>query len=169
MDKTHGRGPLLSSSGCRGLKAAAAAPQGLGFSGTKQKHVGGGSASSACSPWRNGKRGLDPFPKAQLCRRALLAPNGAAEPWGEAERRGRSWIWAGGDEPEVCGCCVHGTEHGQSRVGFSTLELGKFRAGMSLVEVQSQVPILRLPSAFLASAGVLFLPKQMRWSRICGD
>lgn len=57
-------------------------PQGLGFSGTKQKQVGGGSASSACSPWSNGSVAWIPSPRNST---ALLAPKGAAETSGAAE------------------------------------------------------------------------------------
>lgn len=53
MDKTHGRGPLLGSSGCRALSAAGAdspgAPPRLVFLWNKPEARWGRNASSACS------------------------------------------------------------------------------------------------------------------------
>lgn len=162
MDKTHGLGPLLSSSGCRGLKAAGAAPHAvppqIGFLWNQtETRWGCGSASGACSPWKNGSVDWIPSPSHSPAGEPCWPHEGLQSP--EEQQRDKAGAGSGREGMRhrfVAGLCSV-LSVGQSREGFSSLELGdEFKAGMSLVEVQSQVPTLCTPSAFLAAMGFYF-------------
>lgn len=98
-----------------------------------------------------------------------MAPKGAAEPyWPQKglqspEEQQRNELRAGGEEPELRGCCVPSAERGpeQDSPPWNREMQEEFGAGMSLLEGQNQVPILCTPSAFLAAVGFYFHPGEV--------